>query len=112
MHSVRSRSGSSPSALSPEQHSALRADLEMELRRLFPDEAGEAGMDEVSLRDLAPRVRGRVMQIVAVLRRMESDTFGVCVSCESFIGYERLAAIPETTVCAYCSQSRELVLQG
>ena len=52
------------------------------------------------------------MQIVAVLRRMESDTFGVCVSCESFIGYERLAAIPETTVCAYCSQSRELVLQG
>jgi RNA polymerase-binding transcription factor DksA len=54
----------------------------------------------------------RALQIVEVLRRMDTDAFGTCVSCRSPIAYERLAVIPETTVCAPCSRSHELALRG
>ena len=95
--------------LTARQHAELRRDLEAELRRLVPD---VKQLREGDLRDLAPRARRRVMQIVDVLRRMSTETFGVCVSCTSPIAYERLAAIPETTVCASCSWSHESSLQG
>lgn len=91
--------------LSAEQYAELRADLEAELHRLLPD--GQKANDR-SLRELAPRARRRAVQILDILRRMERETFGVCFSCRSVIGYERLSVIPETTLCAHCSWSREL----
>ena len=102
------RQGLAP-ALSDEQYTDLRAELAAELRRLAP---GAAPVDEQLGRDLAPRTRRRALQIIATLRRMESGTFGVCVGCQSPISYERLSAIPETILCAECSWTRELALQG
>jgi RNA polymerase-binding transcription factor DksA len=96
------------SAVSQAQYSELRADLEAELRRLLP--RGTTGEGE--RQELRPSSRTRAMEIVGVLRRMDSESFGVCVGCRSPIAYERLAAIPETTVCTRCSRSRELALQG
>lgn len=90
------------------QYAELRADLEAELRRLLPgDTAGEARLHE-----LLPSSRARAMEIAGVLQRMDSEDFGVCVGCRSPIAHGRLAAIPETTVCARCSRGRELALQG
>ena len=85
--------------LSTEQYVDLRAEVEFELRRLLPDaeQLDERGMD-----DLDPRVRGRARQLLDILRRMDLDTFGVCVNCQSPIAYERLSVIPETTICAQC----------
>jgi RNA polymerase-binding transcription factor DksA len=109
MHSAPARRATHIPALSAEQQSELRSDLETELRRLVPD---AERLNERGLRDLAPRARRRAMQIVDVLRRMGTETFGVCVSCRSPIAYERLSAIPETTVCAPCSWRYEVSLQG
>lgn len=109
MHSAPARRGAHTPAVSAEQHSELRSDLEAELRRLVP---GAEQLSERGLHDLAPRARRRAMQIVDVLRRMGTETFGVCVSCQSPIAYERLSAIPETTVCAPCSWGYEASLQG
>lgn len=87
----------------------LRRELELELRRLT---RGVSPVDERAVCDLAPRARARAAQLLEVLRRMDTDSFGVCVSCQSPIAYERLSAIPETTICAECSRSRELAFQG
>ncbi|MGH2611242.1 MAG: TraR/DksA family transcriptional regulator [Gemmatimonadales bacterium] len=105
------------------QYAELRTEVEQELRRLIPGqgsqlEAGSRNARRASvpesdggpveaLRELAPRVRRRALQLLEVLRRMDTQTFGVCVGCRSPIPYERLAAIPETTVCVECSWSRE-----
>jgi RNA polymerase-binding transcription factor DksA len=56
-------------------------------------------------------LRTRALKIVGVLRRMDGEGFGVCVGCRLPIAYERLAAIPETMVCARCSRRRELAFQ-
>lgn len=109
MHAAPARPVAPAPVLSVRQYSELRNELEVELRRLVPD-AGPR--DESALRDLAPRSRRRALEIVDVLRRMETESFGVCVGCRSPIAYERLAAIPETTLCAPCSRGRELALQG
>jgi RNA polymerase-binding transcription factor DksA len=109
MPSAPARRAAPAPVLSAEQYSDLRNDLEAELRRLVP---GAERLSERSLRDLTPRARRRAMQIVDVLRRMDTEAFGVCVSCRSRIAFERLSAIPETTVCAQCSWGHEVSLQG
>ena len=105
MQSAPTRPTARASRLSAEQYSGLRTDLERELRRLLPE--GQEG-DDRGLRDLDPRARRRALQIFDVLRRMNTEAFGVCVGCRSAIGYERLSVIPETTVCARCSRERGL----
>jgi RNA polymerase-binding transcription factor DksA len=109
MGSVLARRAASARVLTAKQYAELRSELKAELRRLLPaaDQANEP-----DLRHLAPRARTRALQLVDVLRRMDTKTFGVCAGCESPIAYERLSAIPETRVCAPCSRSREVSLQG
>lgn len=109
MHSSTARRRARGKALSRAQYSELRTDLETELRRLAPDAERTTG---IMLQDLAPRSRRRALQIIEVLRRMDAGSFGVCASCQRPIPYERLSAIPETTVCVRCSRSRELAFQG
>ena len=109
MHSAHAQRASSGPALSAEQYSQLRTDLEAELRRLLPD---QEAVNERGLGDLAPRKRRRVMVLADALRRLGTETFGVCVGCQSAIAYERLSVLPETTVCAPCSWSREASLRA
>jgi hypothetical protein len=96
-------------AVTAKQYTELRKDLEAELRRLLPE--GKPA-DEQRLRDLPPRRRRRVMLLIDALRRLDTKHFGVCVNCQSPIAYERLSVLPETTVCAPCSWSREALLQA
>jgi hypothetical protein len=83
----------------------LRRELETELDELAP---GRRRVGEVALRGLGPGARRRALQILDVLNRMDSESFGRCVGCRRPIAYERLAVLPETRLCARCSWSREL----
>jgi RNA polymerase-binding transcription factor DksA len=105
MHSVRMQRRAKAPARNGTQYAGLRRELEIELEELAPP---EGGVGEETLRGLAPSARRRAQQILDVLRRMDSEAFGVCVGCRSPIAYERLSVIPETTLCAQCSWRREL----
>jgi RNA polymerase-binding transcription factor DksA len=101
---------SQPSPLDAAQLAQLRLELEQELQRLLP---GTRGTESARLRSelaqsLGPRPRSHTLQLIDALRRMESGVFGICAGCQGAISYERLAVMPETTVCAGCSWSREL----
>ena len=41
------------------------------------------------------------------LKRIEEDTFGVCVNCGKAISEERLAALPWATTCIDCKRLEE-----
>jgi DnaK suppressor protein len=105
MHSVGTKRRAKAPARNRAQYAELRRELERELGELAP---GERRAGEEALQDLAPSARRRARQILDVLGRMDSGSFGVCVGCRLPIAYERLSVIPETRLCARCSWSREL----
>src|SRR5689334_1304413 len=41
------------------------------------------------------------------LARMETDSYGKCLSCEEEIGLRRLEAMPSATLCIDCQSGRE-----
>ena len=82
-----------PPPLDPSERAQLRRELERELER-------------------GSGLRGRALQLADALRRLENGTYGRCAACGSGISFERLSAIPETTVCAECSWSREVTYRG
>ncbi len=43
----------------------------------------------------------------AALARVAAGTYGVCLECEEPIGYARLRARPETSLCRRCQEARE-----
>ncbi|MGH7606473.1 MAG: TraR/DksA family transcriptional regulator [Gemmatimonadales bacterium] len=104
------RAGQPPRPLDAEQLAGLRRELEQELHRLIPDarRAGNARFRSELAQALSPRPRSHALQLIDALRRMDAGVFGLCAGCQGTIAYARLSAIPETTVCAECSWSREL----
>lgn len=103
-----------PPPLDADQRSRLRLELERELRRLVPDvaRASHVSFAEALAQTLGPRPRSYALQILDALRRLDDETFGSCAGCGGTISFERLSAIPETTVCAECSWNRELSFAG
>jgi len=93
MPAPRTQRALSPLSLSEEQYTELRAGIEQELRR--------------TVQGLELRMRRRALQLLDALGRMGAGTYGACAACRSPIAYERLLAIPETSVCVRCSRSRE-----
>jgi DnaK suppressor protein len=113
-------------ALTAAQQSELKAALEQDFRRLLarhsplarldarsglgrgsaPDLATDATTADV-VQELEPHGRRRAVQILDALRRIDAGTYGICVGCRSPISYERLSAIPETTLCVRCGGSSE-----
>jgi DnaK suppressor protein len=85
-HMVRNREGivieKTPDALDAVQHATER---ELAIRNLDRESS------------LLRNVRG-------ALRRIETDTFGVCLHCEEDISPKRLAAVPWTPFCIQCQE--------
>jgi DnaK suppressor protein len=106
---TRRRKATTP-RLGAARRAQLRAELEQELQRLMPEAAlvADARARSELAQALDARSRSRALPILDALRRMETGAFGRCAGCRATISYERLSAIPETTVCAECSWSREL----
>jgi len=60
-------------------------------------------------RDMAihDRLRHRVDAIDSALSRYADGKYGICEHCQRQIPYERLEALPYTTVCTECSREEE-----
>ena len=56
---------------------------------------------------LRRRLERRLSDIEKVTRRVEQGQYGVCESCGGEIPAERLAAVPDTTMCVPCQSKRE-----
>lgn len=50
--------------------------------------------------------RRRLNRLQFALTRIDSETFGICESCEEPIAIERLKIMPETTLCVSCANER------
>ena len=61
-----------------------------------------AGLDQVGERE-----RAELARIEAALARLDAGEWGRCVGCHHAIAKDRLAAIPEATLCLACSERRE-----
>src|SRR5687768_5508163 len=56
---------------------------------------------------LRRRLERRLSDLERVERRLEHGDYGRCESCGSEIPEERLAAMPDTTLCVPCQRQRE-----
>jgi DnaK suppressor protein len=52
---------------------------------------------------VSPRTLARHRELVAATRRLEAGTYGICLSCQAPIEYERLVRDPTVTHCAECA---------
>ena len=77
------------------------------------DEQGFAEADSLSVeRDrvlsLTTLARGRIDEVNAAIRRLESGTYGACRSCRRSIPTARLEAVPEADRCVSCASGSAL----
>ena len=94
-----------------------RAELVEVLRKRYGSIAIEKSadqMDEIqyaSERDLAignvDRESSRLREVKAALRRINDDSFGTCIECESAINPKRLAAVPWASRCISCQEAAD-----
>lgn len=101
-------------------YARLREELEhlqAEIRRLqarleFTPDYG-LGEGDPSIYDwelnwaLLRRLQAREASIKNVLERMDEETYGFCERCGAEIQPERLAILPETTLCASCARGKK-----
>lgn len=59
--------------------------------------------EHLSERDLL-----KLQRIQASLKKINEGGFGICVSCEDEICFERLKAIPGVSLCITCAQKLEI----
>ena len=53
--------------------------------------------------------RQRVARCEGALRRLEADEYGECIECGEDVGYRRLKARPESSMCVTCQSGREAI---
>ena len=54
------------------------------------------------------RNSGRLREVRSALRRIEAQTFGICVECEQNISPRRLAAVPWASLCIVCQEAADI----
>jgi DnaK suppressor protein len=72
-------------------------------RTLAPEAAGEQVRDEMSAL-LTAAARQALADIESALQRMATGRYGLCLSCGLPIELARLAAVPQTALCAPCQR--------
>lgn len=113
-------------ALTEQQISDLRSDLERIRRRLErsmsasgdgrPREIDQASVGRLSriealqnqgfTQSLRDRERTQFDEVLQALGRLDAGTYGVCSACGGAIGHERLLVFPETRTCGECPDDR------
>ena len=56
--------------------------------------------------ELRRRNQARLTQVEQAIKRIEDDSYGLCVRCEEQISKARLAVRPEAAVCIRCAEGR------
>lgn len=77
------------------------AQLEGEYEVLLSD-SGTLQEDRDTMRQLVEEARQVARSADAALARVSAGTYGRCERCGGEIGAERLAALPDTTICIAC----------
>ena len=54
------------------------------------------------------RASARLREVRKALQYIQLGSFGICVDCEEEISMKRLAAVPWTTSCLACQETRDL----
>jgi DnaK suppressor protein len=75
----------------------LRADCDLD--------AADSGAKTTSIEEEHARTeeaRSLLEQTLAAIGRLDNGTFGICTSCGTPIGRERLLALPHTELCVNC----------
>jgi len=106
------------SAFSPSQLRELRTEMEQDFARLLRSMGNEQAATESWVNDawsaespsepdeldavLQERAHARFAAISAALRRIDTGAYGECVRCGSCISFDRLAVMPEATLCIAC----------
>jgi RNA polymerase-binding transcription factor DksA len=80
------------------------------LRRSRPVSRGDGAPylpdDEIPEGILAEKVARELAEVDAALGRIVAGSYGTCISCRGPLGFQRLRAIPEATLCLGCSGHR------
>ena len=87
---------------------ALEQDMQLDVNEM-PDEVDQASSESIQSFSLRLRGRERVFleKIDTALRKLAAGEFGICEDCGDRIGFKRLEARPETTLCIGCKESQE-----
>jgi DnaK suppressor protein len=114
-------------ALTAQQISELRSDLERIRRRLERsmsangDPRATREIDQASVgrlsriealqnqgltQNLRDRERTQFDEVMQALSRLDDGTYGLCSACGGTIGHERLLVFPETRTCGECPGDR------
>ncbi len=83
------------------EDAAKPVDLELSIGRLSRVDAMQSQALALARQE---RVALRAQQLRAALGRLDAGTYGACLRCEEPIGYPRLAARPEATLCVRCQR--------
>ena len=63
----------------------------------------EAIQDQQMVLELRRRKKRQLLDVVSALKRMEQDSFGLCIFCGKSISTDRLDAFPEVQTCVNCA---------
>ena len=83
------------------EESDLRMSDEVDLASAEYDQAFEHRMRD--------REKGLLKKVEKALRRLDEGTYDECETCGNYIGYKRLSARPEATLCIECKEEQERV---
>jgi RNA polymerase-binding transcription factor DksA len=89
----------------------IEGDLRSTRDRDSQERASELENDEV-LQGLDEMSLAEVRQIREALRRIESESYGICSDCGEPISAERLAAVPFAVTCVGCTTRRSPARTG
>jgi DnaK suppressor protein len=70
------------------------------------DDATHA-FDQAAELAMRNNVAHMLREVEDALSRFEADTYGICVNCGERIDIARLEAIPHTSLCLRCAESRD-----
>lgn len=70
-------------------------------------DAGSTALEREQEMSIVNNTKEMLEESVDALRRIQSHTFGSCISCSQGIGKARLQAFPRATHCVTCKQREE-----
>lgn len=72
-----------------------------------PADRGTASSERETAATLSDHARRLLDEIDEALRRIDAETYGVCVRCGNNIGFERLEVLPAASLCLDCKRRDE-----
>ena len=81
--------------------------LEQPVSKNFAEQATETENDQV-LDALGNTTRNEMEKIKLAISRIDSGTYGLCLSCGQPIKKDRLNAVPFSSLCIHCAEKQDV----